>query len=547
MILETPTVAATAPVLPAPAGQEPPSSRRRHKSAQAALAGRGRGERAIALAVFVFCLGVGLWNVTDGSPFLDDEGVYTAQALWVTQGELAPYTYWYDHPPLGWMLLAGLGALPRALGVGDGSELPAMRAVMGFLFAVTATLVHLIARRLGASRTVSIAAVLLFIASPLSLTFARQVFLDNLLTPWVLLAFWFAISPKRALWSHLGSGVAFGAALLTKITAAVFGPALLVALLSQGRWRGRSLSLTGFLIAGGLVFALFPLLATLRSELITGEGHVSLQDALMFQLGTRATSGSFWDPSSDRYELVVGWFHTDPIIIVAGALGAVVCAFVAATRWISVALFSFAVPMVFGTGYLPGMYITGSLALLALAAGMGIHHLWRALSAALVRAQAWRPAVLRPTRLSLLRGSVALAVVGAMGVLIVPVWRAGSVPQLSAQSNADWRETMAWIEQNVPVADDIVVPVSAWTEIQEQGRGGPWNVIMLEKLDRDPQFFAEHPRGWESLEWFVVGPTVSKDLANLGLEEASQAYEASRAVVTFGDWQVREIVAPSED
>jgi len=37
----------------------------------------------------------------------NDEGVYISQA-WsiVTQGKLAPYTYWYDHAPAGWMLIA---------------------------------------------------------------------------------------------------------------------------------------------------------------------------------------------------------------------------------------------------------------------------------------------------------------------------------------------------------------------------------------------------------------------------------------------------------
>ena len=37
-----------------------------------------------------------------------DEGTYTSQA-WavVTEGTLAPYTYWYDHPPLGWLVIAG--------------------------------------------------------------------------------------------------------------------------------------------------------------------------------------------------------------------------------------------------------------------------------------------------------------------------------------------------------------------------------------------------------------------------------------------------------
>src|SRR5215218_4362036 len=38
----------------------------------------------------------------------DDEGTYVSQAQsLLDQGRLAPYTYWYDHPPLGWVLLAG--------------------------------------------------------------------------------------------------------------------------------------------------------------------------------------------------------------------------------------------------------------------------------------------------------------------------------------------------------------------------------------------------------------------------------------------------------
>ncbi|MDF2584095.1 MAG: glycosyl transferase, family 39, partial [Mycobacterium sp.] len=45
---------------------------------------------------------------TAGSPVrLDDEGTYVAQAFAMVQwGELAHYTYWYDHPPAGWLQLA---------------------------------------------------------------------------------------------------------------------------------------------------------------------------------------------------------------------------------------------------------------------------------------------------------------------------------------------------------------------------------------------------------------------------------------------------------
>ncbi len=37
----------------------------------------------------------------------DDEGIYAAQAWAVLRlGQLSPYTYFYDHAPGGWLLLA---------------------------------------------------------------------------------------------------------------------------------------------------------------------------------------------------------------------------------------------------------------------------------------------------------------------------------------------------------------------------------------------------------------------------------------------------------
>ena len=39
--------------------------------------------------------------------YREDEGTYMSQAWSVIhQGTLAPYTYWYDHSPAGWFLLA---------------------------------------------------------------------------------------------------------------------------------------------------------------------------------------------------------------------------------------------------------------------------------------------------------------------------------------------------------------------------------------------------------------------------------------------------------
>lgn len=504
-------------------------------------------DRLTATGVFVAALVAGLWNATDATAFADDEGTYAAQALAVTQGDLAPYTYWYDHPPFGWVQLAVLGTLPRALGVGDGSELPAMRAVVAVLFALTATLVFLVARRSGAGRVPAVAGAAVLIASPLALTLGRQVFLDNVATPWMLLAFWLVLSPRRAMWAHVGAGAAFGVALLTKLTVAVFGPALLLALLTRGRWRGRSFSIVGFLVAGGLVMAIFPLLAVLRSELLSGVGHVSLQDALEFQLAARESSGSFWDARSDRHGLVLGWVASDVLLVGAGLLGAAVCAFVERTRWIPVALGCYAFPMVVGQGYLPAMYVVGVVPFLAVAAAAGAGIAWSTGAAWLRRRSGGSTttaatATARPSHRAL-GALVVVAVLGAVAVVGVPQWRERSVPLLTAEANADWRDAVAWIEENVPASDDIVVPYSAWTEIQEQGRGGPWNVVVLEKVDRDTEFALAHPGGWREIEWILEGPTVAPNIANLALAEMAQALEHSRVVVSFGEWHVREVVA----
>lgn len=497
------------------------------------LAGLVTNDRLLATAVFAGSLTVGLWNVTDGVAFQDDEGTYAAQAAAASRGELGPYTYWYDHPPFGWFQIAALAAVPRALGVGDGSELGLVRPVAGLLFAVTATLVLLVLRRLSVAPVIAVVATGLFVASPLALTLGRQVFLDNVATPWALLAMWLALSPRRALWSHVGAGAAFGVALLTKLTAAVLGPALLVALLAGGRWRNRQFSVTGLLTAGALVFAAFPLMALLRSELFAGPDRVSLQQGLEFQLGTRATSGSFWDTGSDRHALVVGWFEQSQVLMVAGVLGALICCAVARTRWLPVALVCFAIPLVVTQGYLPGMYVVGALPFLAVAAGAGAGHVW-----SLVRG---RLAPLAPAGRRAVTSVIAVAAVGAVGVAAAPEWRERSLPLATAQENQDWRDAVAWIEDNVPATDDVVVPYSAWSEVQGQGRGGPWNVVALEKVDLDSQFAVRHPDGWRSLEWIIEGPTTEPNITNLGLTDMAQALDSSRVVASFGAWNVRAI------
>jgi hypothetical protein len=158
----------------------------------------------------------------------DDEGTYVAQA-WAVQNwhALAHYTYWYDHPPAGWITIAGYTWLTRAF-----ERLPtAVSAGREFMVAVnlvSAALVYLLARRLGFHRLAAAGAVLLFGLSPLALPFQRMVFLDNLAVMWLLAALAAAASPRKSLAASAGSAACFAVAVLSKETIAVLFPVLLL-------------------------------------------------------------------------------------------------------------------------------------------------------------------------------------------------------------------------------------------------------------------------------------------------------------------------------
>ncbi|WP_284249047.1 hypothetical protein [Litorihabitans aurantiacus] len=210
-----------------------------------------------------------------------------------------------------------------------------------------------------------------------------------------------------------------------------------------------------------------------------------------------------------------------------------------------VALLGWAAPAFLGEGYLPAMYVIGLVPLLAVAAAAGATHAWRALSTALDGVQRHRPELLGARARTAATAVLGVAAVAGTAVVLAPEVRERSLPLATAQANQDWRDAVAWVRANVPASDDVVVPFSAWDAVQDQGRGGPWNVVAIEKVDLDTAFPAAHPGGWQDLEWILEGPSVDPMIDDLGLTQMRQAMDSSRVVASFGDWNVREIVPPT--
>jgi hypothetical protein len=339
--IETPT--------PGSAGQPQPSSR------PPGLLERlwaHRTSLAVLVGVLIVVAVVQATGMPQAPQRVDDEGTYVAQA-WAMQHwrTLGHYTYWYDHPPLGWLLLAAWTTLTGAFNRAT-TAVAAGREFMLVLQLVSAALLYGVARRLGLRRPAAAGAVLVFSLSPLALGMHRAVYLDNIATPLVLAAFLLVLSPTHRLAAHAAAGMCLAAAVLVKETSLLLVPAVLWQYwqVSDRRTRRYSLILAGSLFA--LVGAAYLLYATLRGELLPGPEHVSLVDAIRFQLTERAPSGSPLDPDSLSRRTLELWLGQDPWLLAAAAV--LIPAGLAIRRLRPVtAAFAILAAMALRPGYLP--------------------------------------------------------------------------------------------------------------------------------------------------------------------------------------------------
>lgn len=492
-------------------------------------------DKAALAALTIAAAVLSLWNL-DGAPsYQDDEGTYTAQAFAVHSGSLAPYTYWYDHPPLGWIQIAALNWLPTLLRLGDGTTIGATRYVIAVYFVASAILLYMLGRRLGIRVPFAALTTVLFILSPLSLVLGRQIYLDNIGVPWLLLGFYLALSSRNALWHHLGAGVCFAVAVLSKETLSIFGPALLLALLYRPKWSNRSFSVVGFLAAGGLLLAFYPLSALLRNELLSGPDHVSLQDALAYQFLNRSGSGTIFEAGSSRGALLAGWLYFDEYLIAAGLAASVICLVRRQSRFLFVAVATFATPIVLGHGYLPAMYIIGVIPFLALACGTAVDIAWSGME---------RLGHHAPRLLPMLRTAFIAVLSASLLLMSLPQWFEQDRTLLTAYSNSNWRNAMTWVKENVSRRDVVLAPYSMWQDLDSSGWNNAWTMIATEKPDLDKQFMVERPGGWRDIKWIIVGPSVIANIDSLGLSRVKTALQNSEQVEAFGEWSIHRVTIP---
>ncbi|MCM9081478.1 phospholipid carrier-dependent glycosyltransferase [Streptomyces sp. NBC_00160] len=478
------------------------------------------------------------WNITNFPTLSDDEGTYLAQAWAVQQGDgLAHYTYWYDHPPLGWIQVAALTYLP-SLFVPDWMTVAPMRFSMLAVSAASSVLLYVLARRLWLPRWAAGLAMALFGLSPLSVVLQREIFLDNLAVMWMLLAFCLAASPNRHLWHHFASGLAAATAVLTKETMLVVLPALLVTMWRHSHRDTRKFAVTGAITACVLIGLSYPLYALLNGELLPGSGHVSLIDGITYQMG-REGSGFILTPGSGSNGVFRSWLYYDTVLPLGGLAGAVL---LLATVRRSVTARALAGPALAAvilaavamrpSGYLPAMYVIQALPFLALVLAGGAASITHAV---LSRRRA--PGEPRP-RVWARRALIAVLAVSA-AVYVLPRWYDGNRTALTVDANAPYRQAAAWLGSEVadPANTRVLLDDALWLDAVHQGFEPGLGAIWFYKADLDPAVTRTLPRGWQDIDYVVSSPTVRRDAVNLPNVKA--ALEHSAVVAVFGSGEDR--------
>lgn len=464
----------------------------------------------------------------------DDEGTYVDQALSLLhEGELSPYTYWYDHPPLGWMILSVWLAGPALLwdapnAIGDGRQL------MLVLDVVAAVLLFILARRLGLSRLAGAGAALAFGLSPLALSYHRMVLLDNLATPLVLGAMVLALSPRKKLSAALGAGLAFAAAVLVKETVLLMLPFVAWLLWRNVSPSTRRMSVTVFAIGLVMLGVLYPLFAVLKGELLPGPDRVSLWDAVQFQLFERQSSGSVLQAGSDAYGIVTSWLDLDPYLLVAGAVLTVPALAVHKVRPVAAALLLLLL-MMLRPGYLPVPYVIALLPLAALVVAGVCDAVVRSLPL-----QRLRENRLRAVDALAAVMVVAVAAVAAVTVTdrVVPAWRTADRVLMTQNADKPYQQATDWLLANVPRDKTLLVDNVVRTDLVEAGYSSR-QAVWFTKLDVDPAVDRQHG-DWRSFD-YVVSSEIMRTLPGEG-PSLDRALQNSKPVASFGHGPDRIVV-----
>lgn len=374
----------------------------------------------------------------------------------ILHGQLWPYAYGYGHPPVAWMQIAAWVQLTGGFFT-FGNAINSGRVFM-LLYALASTLlVYLIVRRFGGSRSAALLAMIIFSLSPLSITYQRQVLLDNIATFWLLVSLYLLVVGNSRLVYIVLSAIALGISILSKEVMVLFIPGMIYAVWLHTTQFQRKFAIVAFTYSIIAVASAFILLALLKGELLpTGwlpwdrNQHLSLFQTFFDQTKRTQTEGSFAQSFSN-------WWYGDKLLIAGSILAT---AFNLLMGWwnrkqllLALLAISFWILLIRG-GVVLSFYLIPLIPLMAINMAMAVHTIMN-----------W---VGRLVRLDVVRVVLILGVIAA--IMPYDVTHAGVIYTQHPTSAQD--QAITWVRQHVPHNDFIVINSYLYMDLRGDGGTG---------------------------------------------------------------------------
>ena len=485
--------------------------------------------------------------------FEDDEGTYMAQAWAILhQGQLAPYTYWYDHAPAGWIQIA-LWELLTGGSQTFGGAIQSGRVLMLLFHLGSVYLVYRIARDASGRVLPAVLAALLFTLSPYEIFFGRRVILDNICTFWLLLSIAVLIPGRLTLTRVWTSALALAISILSKEVTVFALPVMAYLVYWRADRTQRTMAVAGWITLVCSIGSLYALMAVIKGELFpTGTflggyaPHVSLLGSLAYQ-ASRGKDGGLLQGTSGFWLWARIWMRDEPTLVLGGTLSMFAALLASRTHRLPGILAAIALSLwVFLArgGELNSFYILPLLPILSLTLALNLDLVVVGMRA-----------IFRRMRLPAIRqGAVILSIVTlGVGVYTTSVGYQSSAdlvlnaqgPQFAwVNTQADAQvEAATWIQKHISPRDTLVIDMSMWPSLHESHS----SVYVFDhadyywKVEQDPAIRLNVYHGtWRDIDYVVTTFQMLTDMKNNHMTIIADALAHCTVVAHFdtGGWPV---------
>lgn len=489
------------------------------------------------------------FNMLNYPYYENDEGVYMSQA-WsiITQGRMAPYTYWYDHAPGGWIFIA-LWTLITGGFFTFGFSINSGRVLMFLLHIFSALFIYAITIKLTKDKLSGLLAVLIFSISPLAIYFQRRVLLDNIMTFFVLFSVVCIMYNQGKLRNIILSGILFGFSVLSKENSIFFIPFFIYCLYLYTNKKQRHFAIASWLSVMLTFIALYFLYALIKGELFPSgtflggnNPHVSLLGTLKDQL-SRDGGGIIDINKSSFWVSIKSWLELDPMIIILGAIATII------NLWISLS----------SIASLPagrqGARVAERLHNPLLFAGLFSTSFWFFLirgglviefySLPLFPILALNIAVSCWYFGTLLKNKFSISAVKIIPTLMLGIFFIGTSAYFS--TNVRNIQNLYTSDQTTPQIQAIdwmltranpdafyVIDNYGYIELHADGIGKFKNAEWYWKVDRDPEISRDILNGGPAgIDYVALTPQMEHDITTAGLDITKAAWNNSRPIARF--------------